>query len=78
MDIPAFIEHFTDGSALDAFEQDLCAAAEYGAHGFPIFLVIYREMGLFLRGYQRFETFQSVIKMIAGGAVKDCIPEKSL
>ena len=77
LDIPAFIERLNDGSAQAAFEGDLRTAAHLGARGFPTFLVKYGEKGVLLRGYQRFETFQSVIKTLAGDAVAEHIPAKT-
>lgn len=77
LDVPAFIERLNDGSAKAAFEEDLQSAAQFGARGFPTFLVKYGEKGVMLRGYQRYVTFQSVIKTLAGEAIKDQAPEKS-
>jgi putative protein-disulfide isomerase len=77
LDVPAFIERFNGGSAAAAFEADLRTAASSSARGFPTFLVRYGEKALLLRGYQRFETFQSVIKTITDGAVEDHVPQKS-
>lgn len=77
LDVSAFIERLNDGSAAAAFEQDLQAAAEFGARGFPTFLVKYGENGVMLRGYQRYATFQAVIKTLAGTAIQEQAPEKS-
>ena len=78
LDIPLFIQRFSDGSAATAFEADLETTARFGAHGFPTFLVRYGEKGVLLRGYQRFETFQAVINTLTGGAVNEIKPEKSV
>ena len=77
LDVAAFIERLNDGTAKAAFEQDLRTSAEFGARGFPTFLVKYGEKGVMLRGYQRFATFQSVIKTLAGEAIQAQAPEKS-
>jgi len=77
LDVAAFIERFNDGSAEAAFEKDLQTTAEFGAQGFPTFLVKYGEKGILLRGYQRYATFQAVIKTLAGETIQEHAPEKS-
>jgi putative protein-disulfide isomerase len=77
LDVAAFIERMNDGSAEAAFEKDLQSTAEFGAQGFPTFLVKYGEKGILLRGYQRYATFQAVIKTLAGESIREQAPEKS-
>ncbi len=77
LDVAAFIERMNDGSAVAAFEDDLRLTADYGAQGFPTFLVKYGEKGILLRGYQRYASFQAVIKTLAGEVIREQAPEKS-
>jgi len=77
LDIPKFIERLSNGSAEAAFEEDLKTTQRYGAKGFPTFLVRYIEKEVLLRGYQSFDAFRSVIRTIAGDALKEVIPDKS-
>lgn len=77
LDVADFVERMNDGSAEAAFEQDLRLTAEFGAQGFPTFLVKYGEKGILLRGYQRYASFQAVIKTLAGERVREQAPQKS-
>lgn len=77
IDIPKFLERFSDGSAEEAFREDLAETARYGVRGFPTFLVRYGEKEVLLKGFQSFEAVKSVIGVLAGDAVKDTVPEKS-
>jgi putative protein-disulfide isomerase len=77
LDVPRFIERFSNGSAEKAFEQDLDTTRRYGVTGFPTFLIRFGKKEVLLRGYQRFETIQSVIESISGGSVKEHPLEKT-
>jgi len=70
LDISKFIERFSDGSAEEAFKQDLNITREYSVRGFPSFLVKYGDKKLLLRGYQTFDNVKSVIKRMTDDAVK--------
>jgi predicted DsbA family dithiol-disulfide isomerase len=69
LDIARFLEDFSSGAALSAFEQDLATAARYRAQGFPTFLVRYGKKETLLRGYQRYEDFKAVIAYLANGTI---------
>ncbi len=71
LDIARFLEDFSSGAALSAFEQDLAKAAQYQAYGFPTFLVRYGKKETLLRGYQRYENFKSVIDYLANGTIRE-------
>jgi putative protein-disulfide isomerase len=71
LDIARFLDDFSHGSAQRAFEQDLAITAEYGARGFPSFLVKYGEKEMVIRGYQRYEDFKALIGHLAGGEIEE-------
>jgi putative protein-disulfide isomerase len=71
LDIARFLDDFSHGSAQKAFEQDLAITAEYGARGFPSFLVKYGEKEMVIRGYQRYEDFKALIGHLAGGEIEE-------
>jgi putative protein-disulfide isomerase len=71
LDIARFLDDFTHGSAQKAFEQDLVTTAEYGARGFPSFLVKYREKEMVIRGYKRYEDFKALIGHLTGGEIQE-------
>jgi len=72
LDVAQFIKNFTDGSAKQAFEDDLYTTRSYRANGFPTFLVKGSNgKEIMLRGYQSYETFKQVIKQITGGKLDE-------
>jgi putative protein-disulfide isomerase len=71
LDVPKFIERFTDGSALKAFKDDLYTVSQYGVRGFPTFLVKYGERESLMRGYQSYDAFRAVIDNLTGGTIND-------
>lgn len=71
LDIARFLDDFTNGPAQRAFEQDLATTAEYGARGFPSFLVKYGEKEMVIRGYQRYEDFKALIGHLSGGEIEE-------
>jgi putative protein-disulfide isomerase len=77
LDISKFIERLSNGSAEAAFEEDLKTTQRYGTKGFPTFLVRYLEKEVLLKGYQSFDAFKSVIKVLSGDTIKEVIPYKS-
>ncbi|MBP1764037.1 MAG: oxidoreductase [Firmicutes bacterium] len=77
VDIAKFIARLTDGTAEDAFNNDLQTTRQYRVHGFPSYLVRIGEKEVLLRGYQTFEAFRAVIKTMAGDTINDSVPQKS-
>lgn len=71
LDISRFLDDYTNGKAKTAFEEDLYTTAQYGAQGFPTFLVRYGEKSTLLRGYQSYNNFKAVINQVSGGSVKE-------
>lgn len=70
LDLAAFIEHLTDGSAERAFRADLEMTRQSKVHGFPTFGLRFGERTLLLRGYQTFEAMQAVINTLSEGVLK--------
>jgi putative protein-disulfide isomerase len=72
LDVARFLEDFSNGAALKAFEEDLAMAARYNARGFPTFLVRYGDKETVLHGYKRYQDFQSVITHLSNGTIVAC------
>ncbi len=70
LDFPKWLEHMEDGSAKKAFHEDQKLMHHYGVTGFPSFLIRYGKKEMVLRGFQKYTTFQSVIKMMSGDHVR--------
>jgi putative protein-disulfide isomerase len=77
LDVTKFIERFSDGSAENAFKDDLYTVSSYGVRGFPTFLMRYGEKELLLRSYQSYDTFKAMIKTLTDDQVQEVVPEKS-
>jgi predicted DsbA family dithiol-disulfide isomerase len=71
LDIARFLDDFTHGPAQKAFEQDLALTAQYGARGFPSFLLKYGEKEMVVRGYKRYEEFKALIGNLSGGEIQE-------
>ncbi len=71
LDIARFLEDFNKGAARKAFEEDLATTAEYGARGFPSFLLKYGEKEMVIRGYKRYEDFKALIGHLTGGEIQE-------
>lgn len=65
------VKSYTDGTAECAFQSDLKITQDYGARGFPTFLVKFKGKELILRGYQSYETFKEVINHLSGGKIQE-------
>lgn len=77
LNVAAFVRHLNDGSAENAFKNDLELTHRYGVRGFPTFVFIYGKRELMLRGYQDFASFQAVIQTLSGGIVQGTPPGKT-
>ncbi len=75
LDVADFVAHFSDGSAEEAFREDLETTRRYGVRGFPTFLFRYDDKELMLRGYQDFRAMKAVIDTLTGGALHPQAPE---
>jgi len=71
LDIVRFLDDFTHGPAQEAFERDLATTVEYGARGFPSFLLKYGEKEMLIRGYKRYEEFKALIGHLTGGEIQE-------
>jgi predicted DsbA family dithiol-disulfide isomerase len=72
LDIEQFVRNFTDGSAENAFLEDLKLVRSYRVHNFPS-LVVKNNQGkkIRLRGYQSYAAFRDVIHHLTDGAVSE-------
>lgn len=77
LDLAKFLGSISDGTAEAAFKEDLYTTRQYGVTGFPTFLIRYGDKEVLMRSYQGFNAFQSVIRSLAGDAVRDTAPEKT-
>ncbi|MHB9150927.1 MAG: DsbA family oxidoreductase [Thermoleophilia bacterium] len=75
LDVADFLGHFSDGSAEEAFREDLGTTRRYRVRGFPTFLFQYRDKELMLRGHQDFRAVQAVIDTLTGGTLHPQAPE---
>jgi putative protein-disulfide isomerase len=74
VDIASFIEHLDNGSAEQAFRDDLLMTRKYGVRGFPTFLFRWGNKEILLRGYQSYDSMSSVISSLTAGQVVPCQP----
>lgn len=77
VDIAAFVGHLDDGSAEKAFHDDLLTTRQYGARGFPTFLLRFGGKEIMLRGYQTFGNLQAVIATLAANQLQAHPPQKT-
>jgi predicted DsbA family dithiol-disulfide isomerase len=77
LDVAAFIERLKDGSAGEAFMDDLAKTREYGIQGFPSFLLTYGEKEMVFRGYKSYEVLSTVARRLSNGSVEEKEVEKS-
>ena len=75
LDVADFVGHFSDGSAEEAFREDLETTRRYGVRGFPTFLFRYGGKELMLRGYQDFRAMRAVIDTLTRGTLHPQAPE---
>ncbi|MHB0981721.1 MAG: DsbA family protein [Thermoleophilia bacterium] len=78
VDVAGFVTHFSDGSAEEAFREDLATTRRYGVRGFPTFLVRYQDKELLLRGYQTYRAVQAVIDTLTSGTLDPQAPEPTV
>lgn len=69
VDITAFIKYLDDGSAEQAFRDDLSMTRKYGVRAFPTFLFRWGNTEILLRGYQSFDSMSSVISSLTAGQI---------
>ena len=70
LDIPPFVSSLNDGSAEQAFKLDRDRMNQYSIRGFPGYLVKNNEgKEVLLQGYQSYDDFVAVIKMLSENSV---------
>lgn len=70
LDVPQLLADLRSGRAKQAFAADLRECLSRGVTGFPTFLLRNQEeQEVLLRGYQRFEAFESAFRQLAGDAL---------
>ena len=71
LEMERFREDFSSGAAQTAFEEDLATTAQYNVHGFPSFLVRYRDKEILLHGFKKYENFKAVIAHLSNGKITE-------
>ena len=74
LDLGAFLDRLSDGSAQKAFEADLALTRVSRVHGFPTFMIRFNGKEVLLRGYQSLDSIRAVIRSLAGTAIEERIP----
>lgn len=77
IDLESLLQHLNDGSAEEAFREDLAFTRQYAVRGFPTFLLRYEDRELMLRGYQRFGGFKAAIELLTGKELQAKQPNPS-
>lgn len=66
-----FVKAIESGEAEKNFREDIKLSRNFGIHGFPTFYVKNRDgKGLFLRGWQQYQTFDQMFKKLVGNSLK--------
>lgn len=65
LDIDRFRNALSDGSAEEAFENDLAQTQEAGVRSFPTYRVVGPEDELMMSGYVKFDQFATVLEEVA-------------
>ena len=77
LDKAKWMEDMENGSAREAFEQDLALCRQFQIHAFPSYLVKNEEgKGILLRGFQSYENFKQAITKLSDGEIKEQLPQK--
>lgn len=69
-DVPKFIDDYHSLS-LDLFQKDLDMCNKYKVTGFPSFLIRYQDREVLLRGYQKYETINAIIKELTNNQFRE-------
>jgi predicted DsbA family dithiol-disulfide isomerase len=71
LDAEKFLQALESGKAEKAFYEDLKECRDLGITGFPTFHIKNNHgEGIFLTGYQRFESFERIFKSLVGDALR--------
>jgi len=77
LDIAMFIQRLDNGSARDAFEEDLRTASKHHVRAFPSFRLSYAHEHIMLHGYQSYEALKALIDNTTEGAITEIPIQKS-
>lgn len=77
VDIASFIENLEDGSARNAFKEDLRFARKHHVRAFPSFRLSYKHEHMILHGYQSYEALKALIKNTTDGRLTERPVQKS-
>ncbi len=66
-----FVQAIESGEAEKKFLEDIKLSRSFGIHGFPTFYMKNRDgKGMFLRGWQQYQTFEEVFKKLTNDSLK--------
>jgi len=77
LDIASFIKSLEDGSARQAFEQDLRIASKYLVRSFPSFRLVYGTESMNLHGFQSYDTLKAIFRNITNDTITERPVQKS-
>lgn len=77
LDIVSFINRLEDGTARQAFEEDLQLVREHRVRAFPTFKLVYDNAEIMLNGYQSYATFRKLLDQITDGKIQEKSIEQS-
>lgn len=77
LDIAAFIQRLDDGSARQAFEEDLRITRKHHIRAFPSFRLSYKQEQMILHGFQSYEALKALIENTTEGAIVERPVQKS-
>jgi len=75
--VDAFLEHYNDGSARRALDNDFALRQRLGVRGLPAYLLEYEERGMLINGLACYAQFRSAIMTLTNGTIAEQPPEVS-
>jgi predicted DsbA family dithiol-disulfide isomerase len=67
LDMDGFLNRLSDGTAEQAFREDLKECRRFGASGFPSILIQAGDRGIMVNGYRPYKTYADALHDIADG-----------
>lgn len=77
LDLISFIQRLEDGSAQQAFKEDLQFARKHNVRAFPSFRLSYKHEHIMLHGYQSYKTLKALIQNTTDEAITERPVRKS-
>jgi len=71
LDIVSFIKALDDGSARQAFEEDLRKTRKHHVRAFPSFKLSHQSESMILHGYQSYDALKVLIENVSDGAITE-------